>query len=118
MSFRPYTITGTTLTYQIHCYENFADASSGLNKQITKLGDMLNLTSLEDCITECAIYNSAVERAHPDPSLDLLCSGVVYVASDTPTKCDLNTGVGSDAVSVSFGKDQQVDSAVLDWDSS
>lgn len=95
-------------------FENFADASAGTNKQINELGLMTDIASIEDYITECALYNHAVEKPHSGPPSDLLCSGV-YQSSVAPTKCNLNNGVLSDAVSVGWGAGKQIDSAVLDW---
>ncbi|OAA55976.1 hypothetical protein LEL_10977 [Akanthomyces lecanii RCEF 1005] len=114
---RPYSINGTTLSYQIHCFKNFAASGSGHNPNINTLEETPNLSTLEACITACASYNLAFAAGNPNPSYSELCSGVIYVATDTPPTCYLNSGKNGDAVSVTFQPRQEIDSAVLAWGS-
>jgi hypothetical protein len=121
----PYAVNNTTLSYLIHCYTNLPDKSSGLNPQITKLAQLPHVASLQDCITQCAVWNHALDlfavasakgtgAAAKQVPFESLCSGVVYYYLDAQIQCQLSSGVRENATRVMFGP-AEVDSAVLQW---
>jgi len=107
----PFSINGTTLTYKIYCYTNFASKTSGHNPNISEILQQEDIASLDDCITLCAAYNKAL--ANPTP--DALCSVPVYTGPANATYCYLQSGNAEGAITVLFGPDQEVDSAVLQF---
>jgi hypothetical protein len=113
---KPFTINGTVVTYRIHCDTNFADKTSGSNPQITKLQQVNNLTTFEECITACAGYNQALINSGNKPGWGDLCSGVVMRQPDgQPTMCDLDKGMLENATNVGHGNRHEITSAVLFW---
>jgi len=72
--------------------------------------EIYNLTSLNDCITACGVYNyqlptvAGFDDYSRAPLYDELCSGVAFgfrpVAGSSPTRCFLKRGVteGTDVV--------------------
>ncbi|KAH8435112.1 uncharacterized protein LDX57_012741 [Aspergillus melleus] len=126
----PFTVNNRTLKYKIHCYENIPDSMSFNNPQITKLGQLKGLRSLQECIKACATLNYVIANAMGGESAEVpfskLCSGVVYsyqnYIAGQPINCDLNSGVHENASRVSWTDNRgpethtQVDSAILDWE--
>lgn len=126
----PFTVNNRTLKYKIHCYENIPDSMSFNNPQITKLGQLKGLRSLQECIKACATLNYVIANAMGGESAEVpfskLCSGVVYsyqnYIAGQPINCDMNSGVHENASRVSWTDNRgpethtQVDSAILDWE--
>jgi hypothetical protein len=97
----PFSINGTSLIYQTYCDTNILGGD---------VQEIYNLTSLNDCITACGVYNyqlptvAGFDGYSQTPLYDELCSGVAFgfppEAGSSPTRCFLKQGVteGTDVV--------------------
>jgi hypothetical protein len=91
----PFSINGTSLIYQAYCNANIIDGD---------VQEIYNLTSLNDCITACGVYNYQLPTVagfndySQAPLYNELCSGVAFgfwreTASWGPTRCFLKRDV-------------------------
>ncbi len=110
----PYAVNGTVLSYLIYCNKNFASGGSNIGiANIPGVANVRGLTTLDECITVCAEYNTRLSATR-NVTWGELCSGVVYYVHTTPTSiCWLQNGTTAGATDA--GGPNEVVSAVLQW---
>ena len=115
---QPIVIDGVTISYKQVCSFNPADHTSGHNPGIYTFQVIQNSTSWTDCISQCALYNERLPASSGRlPAFSTLCSGAIYVvqAARVSSICYLQNGTTTDATTLLYGADQEIDTGVLQW---